>query len=176
MIIGRATVFPSPTRPPETGVDTRDGKLYIFAHTAGECPQRKAWPSGRAFFVGVLMANSAPRPCNHPGCPTLVHGGSYCAKHAQIARLADTRRRGSSTQRGYGYRWQKASKAYLAHHPLCVYCQQSRRITAATVVDHIVPHRGDQQLFWDSSNWQSLCATCHNSRKQSEEQQPNTHP
>jgi 5-methylcytosine-specific restriction protein A len=25
------------------------------------------------------------------------------------------------------------------------------------VVDHIVPHRGDKKLFWDSSNWQALC-------------------
>jgi 5-methylcytosine-specific restriction endonuclease McrA len=33
-------------------------------------------------------------------------------------------------------------------------------------VDHIVPHRGNRGLFWARSNWQSLCATCHNSTKQ----------
>lgn len=32
----------------------------------------------------------------------------------------------------------------------------------ATVVDHAAPHRGDRALFWDTSNWQSLCAHCHN--------------
>lgn len=42
-------------------------------------------------------------------------------------------------------------------------------MTAATVVDHIVPHGGDQALFWDTGNWQSLCAPHHNSTKQSEE-------
>jgi 5-methylcytosine-specific restriction protein A len=34
-------------------------------------------------------------------------------------------------------------------------------LTPATAVDHIQPHRGDYELFWDSDNWQPLCATCH---------------
>ena len=29
------------------------------------------------------------------------------------------------------------------------------------VVDHVVPHRGDRMLFWDSTNWQALCSACH---------------
>lgn len=39
----------------------------------------------------------------------------------------------------------------------------------ATVVDHIVPHRGDPVLFWDERNWQPLCKRCHDAAKQSEE-------
>ncbi|WP_189426952.1 HNH endonuclease [Devosia pacifica] len=35
--------------------------------------------------------------------------------------------------------------------------------------DHITPHRGDDQLFWDRTNWQALCAHCHNSTKQRQE-------
>ncbi|WP_338153338.1 hypothetical protein [Pseudophaeobacter leonis] len=27
-------------------------------------------------------------------------------------------------------------------------------------------HRGDMRLFWDRSNWQPLCTSCHNRRKQ----------
>ena len=30
-------------------------------------------------------------------------------------------------------------------------------LVSATVVDHVVPHRGDPVLFWDESNWQSQC-------------------
>ena len=41
------------------------------------------------------------------------------------------------------------------------------KVKAAEVVDHITPHRGDQQLFWDVDNWQSLCKQCHDSHKQS---------
>nr|WP_288358226.1 HNH endonuclease signature motif containing protein [uncultured Pseudomonas sp.] len=76
----------------------------------------------------------------------------------------------SSTQRGYGYKWQKAREHHLAANPLCVYCQRQGLVTAASVVDHITPHRGDMAMFWDPENWQSLCTSCHSSVKQREEQ------
>lgn len=117
------------------------------------------------------MPVSASKPCGHPGCGALVNGTRYCPKHQQDNHQYD-QRRGSSAQRGYGYRWQKASKAFLARNPLCRYCLREERITASTIVDHIVPHRGDPVLFWDESNWQALCSTCHNSIKQSEEKNP----
>jgi len=68
--------------------------------------------------------------------------------------------RPSSARRGYGGKWQRESKAFLAANggKLCV-CKRP-----ATVVDHIKPHRGDMKLFWDRGNWQPLCGSCH-SRK-----------
>ena len=77
----------------------------------------------------------------------------------------------SSTQRGYGYRWQKARERFLKKNPLCVYCQKNGRAEPANVVDHIIPHRGNQELFWRESNWQALCSSCHSSVKQREEQE-----
>ena len=74
--------------------------------------------------------------------------------------------RGSSAQRGYNSRWAKARASYLQKHPLCAMHMKLGRYVPATVVDHIVPHRGDLTLFWDSHNWQSLCATCHSAHKQ----------
>lgn len=74
--------------------------------------------------------------------------------------------RKTAHQRGYGQRWRKARAAFLARHPFCAKCT---RVTPATVVDHIVPHRGDQELFWNPSNWQALCKRCHDGIKQSEE-------
>lgn len=75
-----------------------------------------------------------------------------------------------STARGYGYKWRKARERYLSEHPLCCYCEREGGVvTAATVVDHIIPHKGDQALFWDESNWQSLCDFHHNSAKAREE-------
>jgi len=38
------------------------------------------------------------------------------------------------------------------------------RLVLGTQTDHIIPHRGDQALFWDETNWQRLCLPCH-SRK-----------
>jgi 5-methylcytosine-specific restriction enzyme A len=43
-------------------------------------------------------------------------------------------------------------------------CQAAGRLAAATVVDHIVPHRGDPVLFWDEGNWQSQCKPCHDAK------------
>lgn len=74
-----------------------------------------------------------------------------------------------STARGYGYKWQQARERFLSANPLCCYCQREGRVTAASVVDHIEPHRGSESLFWNESNWQSLCVTCHSSTKQKEE-------
>lgn len=38
------------------------------------------------------------------------------------------------------------------------------RVTAATVADHVTPHRGDPALF--AGPLQSLCGPCHSSWKQ----------
>ena len=74
----------------------------------------------------------------------------------------------SSSERGYGWAWKKARDAYLREHPLCVYCQAMTppKLTAANVVDHSVPHRGDVEIFWDQSRWQSLCKPHHDSDAQ----------
>jgi len=77
----------------------------------------------------------------------------------------------SSTKRGYGYKWQKARELFIKANPLCVYCQKKGIVEPANTVDHIEPHRGDQTLFWDRNNWQSLCPSCHSSVKQREENQ-----
>lgn len=69
--------------------------------------------------------------------------------------------RGGAEARGYDGRWRKARKAFLQAHPLCAECMKEGKLTPATVVDHIVPHRGDPQLFWDAKNWQPLCKDCH---------------
>jgi 5-methylcytosine-specific restriction protein A len=69
--------------------------------------------------------------------------------------------RPSAAERGYGWRWQRVRAAYLAANPLCVHCQADGRITEATVVDHIIPHKGDEALFYEEGNFQSLCKRCH---------------
>ncbi len=77
--------------------------------------------------------------------------------------------RPSARQRGYDTRWDKARRTFLAEHPLCRMCEQMGRTTAAQVVDHIKPHRGDNALFWDRANWQPLCKPHHDAVKQAEE-------
>ena len=79
------------------------------------------------------------------------------------------RDKGSSSERGYTYRWQKARIAYLKQHPLCVMCEAQNKICIAEVVDHIVPHDGNTELFWDEENWQSLCKRHHDTDKAEQE-------
>lgn len=106
------------------------------------------------------MPYAAKTPCK--GCGRPIHG-RYCEICQQAGRAKE--QRPSSTQRGYGARWQKASKAYLQAHPLCVDPSKPKRhpliVVAATEVDHRIPHKGDMALFWDSDNWQGLCHDCH---------------
>jgi 5-methylcytosine-specific restriction endonuclease McrA len=74
-------------------------------------------------------------------------------------------------------RWMSQSLAFVRQYPFCVACLCRGLInrgvetdSVATqrnlVVDHVVPHGGNQDLFWDSDNWQTLCrAPCHDSEK-----------
>lgn len=79
------------------------------------------------------------------------------------------KKRGSATQRGYNHRWQKARLTYLGSHPVCVRCLKTGRAEAATVVDHIIPHKGDSAVFWDTANWQALCKPCHDKKTATED-------
>lgn len=74
--------------------------------------------------------------------------------------------RGTAAQRGYDYRWRNenedgAADLHLKAYQLCEECRWYGRITAATLVDHKRPHKGDMELFWQVHLWQSLCRECH---------------
>ena len=51
-------------------------------------------------------------------------------------------------------------------------CMKEGRYRKATVVDHVVPHRGDIKLFWDRDNWQSLCKEHHDRKTLTEDINP----
>src|SRR4051794_10086504 len=77
-------------------------------------------------------------------------------------------------RRGYGAAWDKARLHHIGNHPLCVECEREGKLVAVYAVDHIIPHRGDMELFWDTDNWQSLCRSCHARKSRSEHVGP--HP
>lgn len=113
------------------------------------------------------MPAKPPRIC---GCGRRVPGGERC----QCQQAADRQRkarydatRPSAAARGYDGKWRKERVVYLAANPNCRRCGEP-----ATVVDHIIPHRGDFAkggLFWRRSNWQPLCKPCHDRAKQAAE-------
>ena len=94
-------------------------------------------------------------------------GKAYCEQHVK----PETKNTRSSTQMGYDYRWQKIRKAFLQRNPLCVECMRtSGVVTPATVVDHIIPHKGNRKLFYDENNYQAMCHVCHNKKSANERQ------
>lgn len=105
------------------------------------------------------------RPCPYQGCGVLIEAGARaCPEHERERKRAVDARRGSASTRGYGSKWRRESREFLRRNPLCADCLDENIVTAASVVDHIVPHRGDMKLFWKRSNWRALCDT-HHSKK-----------
>ncbi len=92
-----------------------------------------------------------------------VHRSATHAREQAARRQAYEQRRGTPTQRGYTSRWVRQSEAFRREHPICECpeCTASGIITPSEVVDHIIPHKGDQRLFWDRDNWQALAKSCH---------------
>lgn len=108
------------------------------------------------------MPMKPKRPCRYAGCAGFCEQGQvYCVEH--LSESGD-RQRGGAVFRGYDRKWREARVMYLRRHPLCVLCQAEGKLTPATVVDHVIPHRGDMKLFWDKSNWQGLCRKCHDKK------------
>jgi len=82
---------------------------------------------------------------------------SYCEQHKPTAKA-----------RTYNYdynslynnaNWIGLRKCILLRDIVCSVCGDE-----ATQVDHIVPHRGNKELFWDVGNLQSLCQSCHSKK------------
>lgn len=116
------------------------------------------------------MPRKPLKPCKHPGCPELT-AGLYCMEHEK-QHLSD---RATATVRGYDSRWRKARSRFLKVYPLCERCKAQGKYVKATVVDHIIPHRGDEALFWDEGNWQALCKPCHDSKTMTEDRYQEYH-
>src|SRR5689334_21232991 len=58
-------------------------------------------------------------------------------------------------------RWVKRRARQLRRQSLCIHCLEEGRSVAATIADHVVPHRGDPDKFWHGE-LQSMCVMHHN--------------
>ena len=109
------------------------------------------------------MPHKAERPCKHRGCGALVQAGeSYCESH-KTQHAGDYARSNPEHFKLYNNkRWRRYRRMFLAEHPLCINFATCHH--EATVVDHIQDHKGDWDVFWDSTNHQPMCAYCHNQK------------
>jgi 5-methylcytosine-specific restriction enzyme A len=95
-----------------------------------------------------------------------------CSTHRKSRGLDSRERKGTTTERWYGWSWQQRSAAFRRQYPYCgdrpggrepvmSRCYTEGIVTEANQVDHVIPHRKNRALFDDrDGNWQSLCASC----------------
>lgn len=91
---------------------------------------------------------------------------------AGLVRSYDAeRRRVKASRKWYASKaWQHRRARQLASEPLCAMCLAEGLAVAATVADHVEPHREDWDRFF-YGKLQSLCAAHHSREKQRAERQ-----
>lgn len=127
-----------------------------------------------AFLIGASLAALATVPpfvwggIDMPMSPPVL--GSVGAAEKR-RRFDAERRQAKASRRWYGSTaWRAISAQQLAEHPFCIMCyERDGAMVPAKVCDHVEPHREDYGKFWHGKR-QSLCAPCHSSIKQREEQ------
>lgn len=65
-------------------------------------------------------------------------------------------------------RWRRIKTYQLHIHPLCAWCMNKGIVMAASVVHHVVPHKGDETSFFTGALI-SLCKACHDGPAQESE-------
>lgn len=100
----------------------------------------------------------AMHECRKAGCKVLLPKAGWCEQHrGESTRMFESvGRRESAARRGYGRKWRDFRREWFRDQPLCVLCGKP-----ATELDHVIPHRGNMDLFWDEGNLQGLCKECH---------------
>ncbi|QCO57462.1 HNH endonuclease (plasmid) [Pseudorhodobacter turbinis] len=108
-----------------------------------------------------------------PGC-----GGTHCYGKGCLAKVVASyklpKEQDSAAVR-HNHKWYKGTRwaairvAHLSREPLCQRCKVFDALTGADHVDHVIAHKGDAALFFDASNLQSLCVSCHSYKTRAEE-------
>lgn len=120
------------------------------------------------------------RICAVAGCSRLTDGKSkYCGLHQYKEaddRLKEQQRQDKffssfNTSRWHdlycSQQWITLRDKTLQQNPICQKCG----VNKATEVHHVIPHRGDLNLFYDSNNLMALCHDCHTEETRKEIQQ-----
>lgn len=101
--------------------------------------------------------------CTEPGCHELTLD-RYCGDHLRKARL-QARRFQQGVTAYNSAKWLRLRDRFRETHPFCVNDGKEPRCTCLTdIVDHVVPHEGNEELMFDEANLQPMCWSCH-SRK-----------
>jgi 5-methylcytosine-specific restriction protein A len=99
--------------------------------------------------------------CHQLGCDNAKVNHSYfCIEHGGSRTIELSARRKALAAKYGSKQWKQFRQIHLSKYPLCARCQSLGKITPASDVDHIYPHK--MQLDkWMGNRFQSLCRPCH---------------
>jgi 5-methylcytosine-specific restriction protein A len=97
------------------------------------------------------------KECSQYGCrnPKTTRS-EFCSEHG--GGITDKGRANNKLYKQQA--WTKIRARQLSIQPLCARCKSDGKITAATTVDHVFPHRREVIAF-KVNLFQSLCTACH---------------
>jgi 5-methylcytosine-specific restriction protein A len=103
-----------------------------------------------------------------PTSPPIACPCGGLKRQGKCDRCGTTKRsdkqRGTSTQRGYDYRWQQFRITYLAQHPLCVDCEAEGIVSAARDIHHTRKLSEHPESKYDEDTLMPLCKRHHDRR------------
>ena len=95
--------------------------------------------------------------CSEPGCNLLVESPeTRCPAHFKPKKVNAFEKATRANEYNTSA-WRKLRKQHLKRHPHCVKCGSTEKLQ----VHHTVPPRGNESLFYDEYNLETVCATCH---------------
>jgi 5-methylcytosine-specific restriction endonuclease McrA len=111
--------------------------------------------------------------CKYPGCNSLANDkAKYCDKHKPIMEQKESHRMfqfatSPNLELYHSYKWFKLRKEVLQEQAYCSRCGLSKEETTLHA-HHMIPPRGNEDLFFNKNNVTVLCEGCHNKTTQRE--------
>ena len=98
--------------------------------------------------------------CCHPGCDLLIDvSETYCPQHQVTRKPFENATR--ANQHLYNTtRWRKLRREVLTRQNTCVKCGITNAELALDI-HHVIPPRGNEELFFDVDNCVPVCKSCH---------------
>jgi len=110
------------------------------------------------------LTNLKPRVLPTPNRIAYLQGAADSGEHGLQGKRADKKRYNTAA-------WRRLRWFILVRDRFtCRMCGRLEPDTSKLVADHRQPHRGNDKLFWDPNNLQTLCKSpCHDKHKQAQE-------
>jgi 5-methylcytosine-specific restriction protein A len=99
--------------------------------------------------------------CNSPGCNNLILPTErYCSFHKKEPEKPFSSAIRYNEELYHTLQWRKLRTKILREQPNCFKCGISGS-ESKLEIHHLIPPRGNEELFFDESNLVSVCPVCH---------------